>query len=63
MSPYRFYLLNMTSSIAGPAAVLTAETDAAALQRAEEMFRLNGAQFTGFELWHGRNRVHRNFKL
>ncbi len=63
MQTYRFYFLNMASAIDAATAVFTCETDAAARQRSEELFRLNGARSSGFELWNGDRRVHRHLKI
>lgn len=51
MPRYRFYLLNMASAIEDAAAVLTYESDAAAVLSAEELFYPKKARFSGFDLW------------
>jgi hypothetical protein len=61
MQSYRFYLLNLASKITSAAIILTAETDAAALLGAEAVFRDDGAQSSGFELWDRNRRIHRYF--
>jgi hypothetical protein len=62
MQSYRFYFLNMRSAITSTAIILNAETDAAALQGAEAIFRDEGAPSSGFELWERNRRIHRHFK-
>jgi hypothetical protein len=62
MHSYRFYFLNLTSAITSAAMILKAETDAAALLVAEAVFRDDGAQSSGFELWDRNRRIHRHFK-
>jgi hypothetical protein len=60
MQSYRFYFLNLTSKIVSSAIILKAETDAAALL-AEAVFRYDGAQSSGFELWDRNRRIRRHF--
>ncbi len=62
MTSYRLYFLDPASAIAGAAIVLDAETDTAALQDADSLFRDKDARFTGFELWDRGRRVRRQVK-
>jgi hypothetical protein len=61
MRSYRFYLLNLASTITSAAIILTAENDAAALPSAEAVFRDDGVQPSGFELWDRNRHIHRYF--
>jgi len=62
MTSYRLYFLNSAFAIAGAATVVDAETEAAALQGADSIFRDKNARFAGFELWARGRRVRRYVK-
>lgn len=61
MRPYRCFFLNLRSAIAG-VEIVEAETDDEALRRAESLFLEKGAQFSGYEVWDGERRVHRQLR-
>jgi hypothetical protein len=63
MQSYRFYVLNAATQIAGVAIILEAETDAAAIEEADSMFRDRDIQFSGFELWGLGRRIRRHVKV
>lgn len=54
---YRFYFLGPDCRIVG-AREFEAESDTAALDHAQQLFRANPSQHRGFELWQNRRRVH-----
>jgi hypothetical protein len=62
MTSYRLFFLNSVSAIAGAAVIVDADTDTAALQDADSLFRNKHARFTGFELWDRGRRVRRHVK-
>lgn len=54
---YRFYFLGPECRIVG-AREFEAESDAAALGPAQQLFRASALPHRGFELWQDRRRVH-----
>jgi len=62
MTSYRLYFPNSASAIAGAATIVTADTDASALQGAHSIFRAKNARFAGFELWDRGRRIRRCVK-
>lgn len=47
MTSYRLFFLNSVSAIAGAAVIVDADTDTAAVQDADLLFRNKHARFTG----------------